>query len=284
MAQALQSKKKSYKLEDVVQLVLSIHTDGGATRDELQRYITLLDRQLSERLQDVVTKLATTQTSVEEQEKESQEMHKKLASNTDRLHETAMKTAKDFQQSLSNQLAEMHSRINQEMRRHEDKINDLYDKLGLTRRELSANVAIMRSESRVLMHKNNEILTKALKDSEQETREHAMTALQRAEAEIKNTQERHKTYFESRMDKADQFALNLEADLDFLSKKVEANRNALEDLVSRASGELQNREQMLRKEHGNRLQVLDGRATRLDNIIAEVENIPTRKVDWIIKD
>ncbi|CAE6936597.1 unnamed protein product [Symbiodinium sp. CCMP2592] len=284
MAQALQSKKKSYKLEDVVQLVLSIHSDGNATREELQRYISLLDRQLSERLQDVVTKLATTQTSVEDNEKASMEQHQKLSSNMDRLHETAMKTAKEFQQSLSNQLSDMHSRINEDMRRHEEKITDLYDKLGLTRRELSANMAVMRSESRVLMHQNNELLTKALKDSEQETREHAMTALQRTKAELKDTQERQAAYFESRMDKADTFAENLAADLDYLSKKVEANRNALEDLVGKASGDFRDREQMLRKEHGNLLDVLDGRATRLDNIIAEVENIPTRKVDWIIKD
>jgi len=284
MAQSMQSKKKSHKLEDVVQLVLSLHTDGNATREELQRYISLLDRQLSERLQDVVTKLATTQSTVEENEKASVDLHQELSSNTDRLHETAMKTAREFQQSLSNQISEMQANINQELRRHSDSITDLYDKLGLTRRELSANVALIQSESRVLMHKNNDILMKALKDSEEETRDVGMKALRKTEADLKHTQEQNAAHFEMRMDKADTFAQNLESDLDYLSKKVEANRNALEDLVSRASGDFQHREMVLRKEHGNRLEVLDDRATRLDNIIAEVENIPTRRVDWVIKD
>eukprot|EP00913_Durusdinium_trenchii_P014827 g13904.t1 len=57
-----------------------------------------------------------------------------------------------------------------------------------------------------------------------------------------------------------------------------------QDLVGHTSMEFSDRESRLRSDHGTRLDELDVRTNYLTNIIAEVENIPTRRVDWHIKD
>ena len=66
--------------------------------------------------------------------------------NADHPQDTARKPAKDFHDSLLNELSEMQ-RIVKELRRQGDRINDLCDKLGLTRQELSATVTTQSKNS-----------------------------------------------------------------------------------------------------------------------------------------
>lgn len=284
MAQAMQNKKKSHKLEDVVNLLLSMHTDLNATRDELQRYISLSDKQLSERLQDAVTKLAVFQQNLEANDRSIVDMHQKTTANADRLHEMAVKTARDVEQSLSDKMKAMQEKMELDMQRQREHLQELSDTMGLTRRQLTAHVAVLRNECRVLMHTNNDLTMQALKSSEQETRDYVLGELTRRAEELSNSQEESNLTFSTRMSEAESFAADLQESVSNLTDQVSRNHAALEDLVGHTSMEFSDRESRLRSDHGTRLDELDVRTNYLTNIIAEVENIPTRRVDWHIKD
>ncbi|CAL1151510.1 unnamed protein product [Cladocopium goreaui] len=162
MVQAMQSKKKGFKLDDVANLVLSMHSDLNATRDELQRYISMSDKQLSERLQDGVTKLSVFQQNLEA---------------------TAFDLAARFKIRLNNRMQALQDKMDQEMQHKANQLQELFETMDLTRRQLIAKEALLRNESRVLwgvsdvsgyghgcgqMRKNNELITGSLKASEKE--------------------------------------------------------------------------------------------------------------------
>ena len=83
---------------------------------------------------------------------------------------------------------------------------------------------------------------------------------------------------------ADGFAMHLRSDLSSLSEQVASNHRNLEDLVGHTSREFSDQQGRLRAEHGQQLNDLEQKALYLSDVIAEVENIPTRRVDWLIKD
>ena len=72
-----------------------------------------------------------------------QDSHQKPSTSTEQMHETA-RTTKDFHDSLLKHMSEMQNRLIEEMRRHEDKINALYVKLGLKRHELRMRPSFKR--------------------------------------------------------------------------------------------------------------------------------------------
>lgn len=284
MVQAMQSKKKGFKLDDVANLVLSMHSDLNATRDELQRYISMSGKQLSERLQDGVTKLSVFQQNLEANDRSIVDMHQKLTANDGRLHQLAIQTAKDIEESLNNRMQALQDKMDQEMQHKANQLQELFETMDLTRRQLIAKEALLRNESRVLMHKNNELITGSLKASEKETREYLLSELHSTADRLSNVQATCEENTCDRMDKADRFANDLHRDLTLLMEKVAANHRALEDLVGHTSNEFTNRENKLRYDHGKQLSDLEARTRRLSNVIKEVENIPTRRVDWHIKD
>eukprot|EP00435_Cladocopium_sp_Y103_P039660 s1791_g10.t1 len=284
MVQAMQSKKKGFKLDDVASLVLSMHSDLNATRDELQRSISMSDKQLSERLQDGVTKLSVFQQNLEANDRSIVDMHQKLTANDERLHQLAIQTAKDIEESLNNRIKALQDKMDQEMQHKANQLQELFETMDLTRRQLIAKEALLRNESRVLMHKNNELITGSLKASEKETREYLLSELHSTANRLSNVQATCEENTCDRMNKADRFANDLHGDLTLLMEKVAANHRALEDMVGHTSHEFTNRENRLRSDHGKQLSDLEARTNHLTNVIKEVENIPTRRVDWHIKD
>ncbi|CAL1145539.1 unnamed protein product [Cladocopium goreaui] len=207
MVQAMQSKKKGFKLDDVANLVLSMHSDLNATRDELQRYISMSDKQLSERLQDGVTKLSVFQQNLEANDRSIVDMHQKLTANDERLHQLAIQTAKDIEESLNNRMQALQDKMDQEMQHKANQLQELFETMDLTRRQLIAKEALLRNESRVLrgvsdvsgyghgcgqMHKNNELITGSLKASEKEMQrcQWLVLFLVQAEKELHSTADR----------------------------------------------------------------------------------------------
>lgn len=53
--------------------------------------------------------------------------------------------------------------------------------------------------------------------------------------------------------------------------------------MGHTSVEFSERESRLRSDHGKQLGDLEAKASYLSDVIAEVENIPTRRVDWHIQ-
>jgi len=223
MVQAMQSKKKGFKLDDVANLVLSMHSDLNATHDELQRYISMSDKQLSERLQDGVTKLSVFQQNLEANDRSIVDMHQKLTANDERLHQLAIQTAKDIEESLNNRMQALQDKMDQEMQHKANQLQELFETMDLTRRQLIAKEALLRNESRVLMHKNNELITGSLKASEKETREYLLSELHSTADRLSNVQATCEENTCDRMDKADRFANDLHRDLTLLMEKVAAN-------------------------------------------------------------
>jgi len=287
-AAVLQEKlaaKKKPNLQDTTALALSLQAEHTATREEFQRLLAELNGRLLESTKQLNVGLSQLETTVEKDRQRTSEMvHKTAEEVTRSCKEATVSTGDAVSSTLQDQISSLKANLEAQLSRQGKDLAEQESLLGLTRRELASTLAVSRLEHKLVMKASEEALRAEIKVMEQGMVDTCMQAFSSSIDEMQKSQARALQELKARTDQGDEKYLQMDRELNKLTAQVEHNRQHIEDVLKRSSDGLAAVVSDLSETHGQHLERLDLKADELDRLVSQVENLPTRRIDWRIQD
>lgn len=293
LLQALQKKKeggffgKSYsqQIQDVNALAMSLQAGAKASKEELQGLIADVNGRMLESVKLLSVELAQLRAAVDADRQNTADLIAKTAEDTIAHSATELeRTSKSWDLALSEQLSQLRDDHQAEFTKQSSCLSELDSKVTLTRAELSSSMAVLRVERKVLQAANDANFQGAMEETEKVVLRQCTVSLARTVEDMMAKSEEEKRQLVRRADQSESTGRLLTNGLDSLNQEVDHNRKNIEHMLQTTRQKFTDELEALVCENRNRLGLLDNRATQLEHAVAGVENIPTRRIDWIIKD
>lgn len=293
LIQAVQKKKesgffgKSYssQLQEVSALAVSLQASAKASKEELQGVIADVNGRMLESIKLLSDELAQLRAVVDADRQNTADLVSKTAEETIAHSTSELKEqSNNFDLALSTQIGQLRDELKTELEQQGGRLTEIDTKLTLTRAELSSSMALLRIERRVLQATNDASFQGAMKETEKVVLEQCTKSLSITVEQMLSKSEEEKRQLARRADEAESTGRVLTEGLASLSSQVDTNRQSIEIMLDTTKQKFNSEMAALISENRTRLGVLDSRAENLEHAVAGTENIPTRRVDWVIKD
>eukprot|EP00931_Biecheleriopsis_adriatica_P103146 TRINITY_DN78025_c0_g1_i1.p1 TRINITY_DN78025_c0_g1~~TRINITY_DN78025_c0_g1_i1.p1 ORF type:complete len:754 (+),score=164.83 TRINITY_DN78025_c0_g1_i1:46-2262(+) len=284
---AMQAKKRgtSQKIEDVTNLATSLRVEHHASREEMLKLMAELNGRLTEKVEQLSSSVEEMKMSTSKDRTDFANLIERTNVELAERSETQISELKgELRGLVRDGVAEMAKELTDKLQSHSESLEEVFGKVDLTRREVTANVAVMRAERKVLLDRHAKEVTDRIDEVEKAVEERCMEALRDTASQIRQVQAQDRHDFEDGLDKANNFANDLDNRLIMLKELADRNSRRIQEALETVKANFTDALVSMRVEHDKHLKELDDHCEALDNHVAEVENIPTRRVDWHIRD
>lgn len=293
LIQALQKKKeggffgKSYsqQLQDVNALAVSLQASAKASKEELQGLIADVNGRMLESVKQLSVELAQLRAAVDADRQHTTDLINKTAEETiAHSHMELERQSNHWDLALSQQVGQLRDDLKADLTKQGSWLSELDSKLTLTRAELSSSMAVLRIERKVLQAANDAAFQGAMKETEKVVLKQCTVSLEQTVEQMMANEIEEKRQLARRADQSESTGRLLTNGLESLTHEVENNRQNIENMLSTTKQKFNAELEALVSENRSRLGLLDNRAAHLEHAVAGIENIPTRRIDWVIKD
>jgi hypothetical protein len=141
-----------------------------------------------------------------------------------------------------------------------------------------ATVGLIEERRQVLQHSIDELKSQVRHDFEQDMRQRARDAEEEKEKQMERDKDQD-LFIEKSIQKQNKLSLRM----DEVERQEKENRKISEDFRWAFDEKLRNEIAEVRLDADNRIKAIEMETKRMHTVVEEVENIPTRRVDWVIK-